>query len=84
MYKDFQGSFLGFKLTLCISLRNPLLFYFVFDFKKVKLINIYFGKLSVGRDFWFKFFGKKVFSPSVNTGGPCIPNLLYILYILSA
>lgn len=62
MYKDFEGSFLGFKLTLFISFSNPLLFYFILNFKKVKLINIFFGNTTSGGDFWFKLFGKKVFS----------------------
>ena len=60
---DKQFSFLGFKLTLFISF-NPLLFYFILDFKKVKLINIFYYKPS--KDFWFRLFGKKVFS---NVGG---------------
>lgn len=55
-------SFLGFKLILFISFSNPLLFYFYINFKKVKLINIFFGNLKSSRDYWFKLFGKVVFS----------------------
>ena len=57
-----EGSFLGFKFSLVLSLSSPLLFYFILDFKKVKLINIFFVNLTSGRDFWFKLFGKIVFS----------------------
>ena len=51
-------TFLGFKFDLLAFSNHS--FYFQFYFKKVQLINIFYYKPK--KDYWFKLFGKIVFS----------------------
>ena len=53
-----EGSFLGFRFSLLAFCGHS--FYFLLYFKQVQLINIFYYKPK--KDYWFKLFGKIVFS----------------------